>query len=180
MSPDNIGKQLVQLCVRTTEIAGALHIGINSNRCKSLFKSLIRAAWECVNADIAEAPECQFGFIYLLSVPTNIMILGPGRTVIFVIEVAVLIQNLRKGKVKNVSGFPFQSAFHIAGHFLPKINDRLALRRCKNTRRRNALLLVNFLSLLGDQRIPRAVKRNRVPRKIRFKGGVVNLAVIDL
>ena len=136
------------------------------------------AAGEPVDADIAESPESQPGLIGLMPIPADVAVHGFGAAVVFRIEIAVFVQNFRKGEIQNLTGGGIQRALHIAGDFLAEINDGLALRRHDETCAGHPFLLCNLFSLLGNQGFKGSVKAYGLLVQGRGNRCIIDFAII--
>ena len=180
LPPDHVLKQLVQKWVGAGKISGALHVRVDGDGREVFRRDVFRTAREPVDADVAEAVECQLRLIALRAVFAEIKVFCLCRAVVFRVEVPVFVQNLRVRKLHGFALDTVQRDLHIARQILAEIHDGFAGRRFEDAGGRNAFLLTDRLALLLDQRIGRAViERGGRPDR-RLKCGVIRFAVIQL
>ena len=112
LTPKDVLEETVEHRVGGFNIACSLHIAIHGDSSKVIERRLAR---EFVNANIAEAVKGKCRLKGLLAVTTGVIVSALGRTVVFVIKIAVLIENFGKRKTNPFPCFGNNFQFDVAG-----------------------------------------------------------------
>ena len=177
LSPENIGKQLIQFRNTAAKMPGLSQVRIDCNR-RKLFR--FRLPRKFLQLQITESEERQQRMPGLDSLPAYIPEFRLRVPVIVPVEIPFLIQHFPVQNPYFLSCLRVHGKLHISGHFLSKIHNRFSGRSHKNTLCLHTFFLADFFTLLRNQVPTGLFKYHGILPVCRTNPRVVPLSVVNL